>query len=63
MGGGGNVLLHSQVGEELGDLFDTQLSRMHLLVEKDIALNPVDIRLFSADREVFESGNLTALVE
>jgi len=60
---GGDVLLHSQMGEKSFDFRDAHFLWMPFVMEQDIALDPVDIGLFGANRVVFDAYGLTNLVK
>src|SRR5256885_6956529 len=46
--GRGDFPLDGEEREERGDFSGTHLGRMALAVEEDVALDPVDVRLFGA---------------
>jgi len=46
LGGGGDVLLHGQVGEKGLNFRDSHLLWVSLAVEQDVALDPVHVGLF-----------------
>src|SRR5712691_1478933 len=43
LGGGGDLALYGQGGEELGDLAGPHLSGMTLVMEEDVAPDPADV--------------------
>ena len=48
MGGGGDVLLDGQVGEEDCDFDAPHILGMALVVKEDVAFNPTNVGLFGA---------------
>ena len=63
LGGGGDVPLDGQVGQEGLDLRGAHLLGVALVVEEDEAFDPVDVGLFGADGVVLEADGLTNLIE
>ena len=52
LGGGGDILVHGQVGEKGLDFWCAHLSRVADVVEVDVALDPVDVGFFGANGAV-----------
>src|SRR4029453_5961123 len=46
LSGGGDLAVNGERGQECADLGGAHLHRMALALEEDIALDPVDVRLF-----------------
>lgn len=53
LGGGGDVLRHRQVGQEGLDFRSAHLGGMALVLEEDIAPDPIDVGFFRANGIVF----------
>lgn len=63
MWGSGPILIHGQMGEERLNFGAAPLVRMGLTVKENIAFNPADMGLFSADGVVLASDGVTNLIE
>jgi hypothetical protein len=63
LGGGGNLPLNGERGQECGDFRGAHLRRMTLAVEEDVALDPVDIGLLGASAVVAGLDGVADAVE
>lgn len=63
LGGGGDVVIDGEVGEEGFDLGSAHIGRMFFAVKKDEAFDPVDVGLFGAVGIVFEAEPVPHLIE
>ena len=63
LGGGADVSVDGQVGEELFDFGYAHLGGMAFMVEEDKAFAPLHVRLFGADRVMFEADFGAQLVK
>ncbi len=61
--GGGDLLLSCEVREKSLNFGCTHLSRMPLLVEEDITLDPFLVRLFGAEGVMFQANGIADLIE
>ena len=63
MGGGSDVEVYGQVGEEGFDFRGSHIFGMSFVVEEDEAFDPVDVGFLGADGVVFEADGLTNSIE
>jgi len=49
LGGGGDVLVHGQMGEESLDFRDAHVAGVTLVVEQDVAPGPTDVGFLGAN--------------
>ena len=63
LGGGGHVALHGQMGEEGFHLCGAHVLGVALVVEKDVAFDPVDVGLLGADGVVLQADDVANLIE
>ena len=63
LGGAGDVFLHGQVGQECFYFGSAHFGRMAHAVEKDVALDPVDVGLLGADRAMLEADGVANLIQ
>src|SRR5712692_9628459 len=63
LGRGRDFVLDRERGQELGDLGGAHLHGMALAVEKDVALDPVDVRFLGATAVVSRADSLSDAVE
>ena len=61
--GSSHVALYGRVGQELLDLLFTHLLGVPLVMEQNVAPNPVDVGLLGADAVVFEADFCANLIE
>ncbi len=61
--GSSDIALYGQVGQELLDLLIAHLLGVPLVMEQNVAPNPVDVGLPGADVVVFEADFCTNLIE
>jgi len=58
LGGGGDVLLHGQVGQKGLDFPAAHLLRVSFVVEQNVPLDPVHVSLFGANRVVLDPDDV-----
>ena len=63
LGGGGNVVVNSQVGQEGFDLGGAHFGGVALVVEQDKAPDPADVGFFGAQGIMFKASAFTGLIE
>jgi len=63
LGGGSDVLVNSQVGEEGFNFWYAHLFGMSFIVEEDKVLDPGDISFFCTDGIVFTANGIAHLVQ
>ena len=63
LSGSSHIALHGQVGQELLNLLFTHLLGVPLVMEQNVAPNPVDVGLLGADAVVFEADFCANLIE
>ena len=62
MGGGSDISLDGQIGQKGFDFSAAHFVRMALVVEQNVAFDPVHISLFGANGVVFEPNDVTDLI-
>ena len=63
MGRGGDVAINGQVGEEGSDVRRAQVFGVLLVMEEDVALDPIYVSVFGATRIMFDTKGSAELVE
>jgi hypothetical protein len=63
LGGGGNMLHGGEVDEKAADLIRPHVGGVALVVEEDVALDPVNVGLFGVLGVVFDAQLIADLVE